>query len=315
MNLSFTSPISNKILFKKDEFYFLSEKEKYPIENQIPRFVPKDNYSGGFGLQWNTFRLTQLDSYSETTISEDRLRLSFGFDLKELKGKTVLEAGCGAGRFTEILLKYGAVVYSFDLSNAVEANWINNKDKGQLVLFQGDIMNIPFEDNSFDFVLCLGVLQHTPSTIKSLQSLYRVLKPGGKLVTDHYKYHAGMFTSLYLVYWFIIRFFSVKNQLIITDNLTNFFFPIHWKFKENNLVQMLLRRISPINFYYPKFPLTKELHYEWSKLDTHDRNTDYYKRHVTKSGYEKMLNSLPNSAEIIVKVGGTGYLGCCIKAK
>jgi hypothetical protein len=48
------------------------------------------------------------------------------------------------------------------------------------------------------------------------------------------------------------------------------------------LAQFLLRRISPISFYYGIFDLTKQQHYEFSKLDTHDKNTDRYKRHLTE---------------------------------
>lgn len=314
MTINFICPETKLQLTNNDGFLCTIKNEKYPIVNGIPRFVPTQNYSDGFGLQWNTYKKTQLDSYTKTTITEDRLRNSLGIDLKELKGKTILEAGCGAGRFTEVLLKYGAYVYSFDLSSAVEANWFNNKDKGKLVIFQGDVLKIPFEDNSFDYVICLGVLQHTPSSSKSLHSLFRVVKPGGKIVVDHYKYHLGIFTSLYLVYWFIIRQCKISLQLKITDKITNIFFPVHWYFRDNKFVQILLRRISPINFYYPKYPLNKELHFEWSKLDTHDRNTDYYKRHYSKKGFEKLFLSLNNAEKISIKIGGTGFLGSCIKS-
>ena len=62
----------------------------------------------------------------------------------EPKNKKVLEAGSGAGRFTEILLKYGAVVDSFDYSSAVEANAKNNGHHDNLVLVQADIRKMPF---------------------------------------------------------------------------------------------------------------------------------------------------------------------------
>ena len=44
----------------------------FPIINNIPRFVPSDNYSSSFGMQWNIFAKTQLDSFTNTTITEDR---------------------------------------------------------------------------------------------------------------------------------------------------------------------------------------------------------------------------------------------------
>ena len=40
----------------------------FAVRDGIPRFVPPSTYADGFGLQWKTFRRTQLDSHTETTI-------------------------------------------------------------------------------------------------------------------------------------------------------------------------------------------------------------------------------------------------------
>jgi SAM-dependent methyltransferase len=44
---------------------------------------------------------------------------------------------------------------------------------------KADICNLPFEDSSFDFILCNHVLEHIPDDTKAMQELYRILKPGG----------------------------------------------------------------------------------------------------------------------------------------
>lgn len=44
---------------------------------------------------------------------------------------------------------------------------------------KADICNLPFEDNSYDIILCNHVLEHIPDDTKAMQELYRVLKPGG----------------------------------------------------------------------------------------------------------------------------------------
>ncbi len=44
---------------------------------------------------------------------------------------------------------------------------------------KADICNLPFQDNSFDVILCNHVLEHIPDDTKAMQELYRVLKPGG----------------------------------------------------------------------------------------------------------------------------------------
>jgi len=214
---NFISPSSKqKITFDGNSLTSKSG-ENFKIQNLIPRFVSSENYSAAFGIQWNKFQKTQLDSYTKTNITEKRLQTAIGMPLAELRGKKILEAGSGAGRFTEILLKYGAQVYSFDYSGAVEANFNNNMPNDDLTIFQADIREIPFENDFFDMSLCLGVLQHTPNTLDSIRELNRVLKKGGLLVVDHYKFHIGHFLSLYLVYWYLIKNLPKNVQAKVTN--------------------------------------------------------------------------------------------------
>ncbi len=51
--------------------------------------------------------------------------------------------------------------------------------KSPLADIKADICKLPFEDNSFDFILCNHVLEHIPDDTKAMQELYRILKPGG----------------------------------------------------------------------------------------------------------------------------------------
>ena len=286
---NFTEPGTSKKLDDDSDILVEVKNLKQKNERTIPRFVQSENYAKAFGMQWNKFKKTQLDSFTKQPISYNRLRTAFGSNLNELKGKKVLEAGCGSGRFTEILLSHGAEVYAFDYSNAVDANYDNNMPHERLTLFQADIRKIPFPENFFDIVICLGVLQHTPSTNQSISELNRVTRSQGKIIFDHYKSNLGHYFSLYIPIWLIIKNIKPSNQMKITDWLTRRFFPIHWYFRKNNLIQFILRRFSPISFYYGQFNLSREQHYEFSRLDTHDKNTDQYKRHMTENKFKKMI--------------------------
>jgi hypothetical protein len=82
---------------------------RFAVVGAIPRFVATESYAEAFGRQWKRFARTQLDSYTGTTVSRDRLARCLG-DLGRVASKTVLEAGCGAGRFSEVLLQAGASV-------------------------------------------------------------------------------------------------------------------------------------------------------------------------------------------------------------
>lgn len=47
---------------------------------------------------------------------------------------------------------------------------------------KADICDLPFEDNSYDFILCNHVLEHIPNDTKAMQELFRILKPGGTAI-------------------------------------------------------------------------------------------------------------------------------------
>ncbi len=290
----------------------------YLIVADIPRFVALDNYAEDFGLQWNRFSKTQLDSYTGTDISESRLARCFRDHLRSVDGKLVLEAGSGAGRFTEILLKHGAVVHSFDFSNAVEANRINNGESDRLTLVQGDIGAIPFQKNAYAYVVCLGVLQHTPSPEESIRSLWQMVKPGGYLVIDHYLFKwrnllPAPIGGAELLYRKLLLALPRKQRLGVVRKIVDFWFPVHWKYKDSLTAQRLLRRISPVHFYYPYLPLkSKELYYEWALLDTHDGTTDYYKHHRSVKQIREFLATL-KAEEVIVAEGGNGVEAFCRK--
>ena len=153
-------------------------------QNYVASFIDDNEYSSAFGLQWNTWVNTQLDSHTGLSITRDRTERMFGPIFHEIKGKQVLEAGCGAGRFTEILLAEGAKVTAFDISSAVYANRENNSNMENLLLFRGSVTDIPLDGEFFDVVFCPGVVQHTPNPIDTINSLWEQVIPGGWLVFE-----------------------------------------------------------------------------------------------------------------------------------
>lgn len=58
-------------------------------------------------------------------------------------------------------------------------DYITTDLESPLADVKADICNLPFEDNSFDFILCNHVLEHIPDDKKAMEELYRILKPGG----------------------------------------------------------------------------------------------------------------------------------------
>ncbi|HJQ32176.1 MAG TPA: class I SAM-dependent methyltransferase [Pyrinomonadaceae bacterium] len=284
---------------------------RVPVVRGIPRFVDSANYAAGFGLQWNAFRKTQLDSYTGTNISRDRLTRCLGGPLELLRGKTVLEVGCGAGRFTELMLGAGARVFACDLSLAVEANFENCRGFGpeSYQVCQADVRRLPFAPGTFDFVVCLGVIQHTPDPEETIAALARQVRPGGTLVIDHYSYdYPRNFLQRNLRRLLIRLPARVAKPLALA--VARSLLPVHrlmWKNPRGlwRLRAPLLRH-SPLIDYRAAYPqLGEELLSQWSLLDTHDTLTDYYKHLRTPEEIEACLRSC-GLVSVEVARGGNG---------
>jgi SAM-dependent methyltransferase len=224
---------------------------------------------------------------------------------ENLAGQTILEAGSGAGRFTEILLSTGAEVFSFDYSSAVEANWSNNGNSSNLHLFQGDIYNIPLTKRSFDKVICLGVLQHTPDPEQAFKNLTRYLKPGGQIVIDIYrkdlisllqwKYFLRPITSR-LDKKFLYRIIEVIVPAILpVATLLRFFFG------------RIGSRIVPIA-EYSHLGLPYDLNKQWAILDTFDMYSPSYDHPQTVATVERWFKEAGLS-DVTVESGPNGIVG------
>lgn len=188
MTVAFVEPGTRERLRREGDAYVAPSGRRFPIVDGIARFVDDDNYARNFGMQWNLFAATQIDDGSHSH-SADRFWTESGWTPAMLAGKTVLEVGSGAGRFTNIVLRQSeALLASVDYSNAVKANLATNGALAgdRLTLAQASIYELPFADEAFDFVFCFGVLQHTPDFRAAVRCLFDKLKPGGRLAIDFY---------------------------------------------------------------------------------------------------------------------------------
>ncbi len=285
---------------------------RVPVVRGVSRFVSSQGYAAGFGEQWKKFRRTQLDSFTGTTISRDRLSRCLGGSLAVLRGKTVLEVGCGAGRFTEILLESGARVFAVDLSAAVEANYDNCFGATGYFVCQADLHELPAQAQAFDFVICLGVIQHTPDPEATIAALYTFVRPGGWLVIDHYRYDAADMTPVrQRLRAFLIRR-DPRVALPLVRAIVAALWPVHrqlWRWRAQRWFGAARRRwlrISPVLDYHDQYAeLGPELLYAWAALDTHDALTDVYKHKRTVEEIARCFERL-GLTEIEARYGGNG---------
>lgn len=117
--------------------------------------------------------------------------IDFSYKLHEYKsftGKKVLDVGCGNGYVLSKYAQEGAQVFGVDITET--GIDLCKKRFGYLGL-QGDFRvanaeKLPFEDETFDCVCSMGVLHHTPDTPGAVDEIFRVLKPGGRLIVMFY---------------------------------------------------------------------------------------------------------------------------------
>lgn len=243
---------------------------RYPVRGGIPRFVPETNYADNFGMQWNKFSRTQLDSHTGHPISAERFWSATGWKADQLAGQWVLDVGCGAGRFAEVALGAGAKVVALDYSSAVDACQANLRQHPNLHVVQGDIYALPFQPESFAFVYSLGVLQHTPDVSKAFFSLPPMVQPGGSLCIDFYG--KSWKSALLPKYWLrpFTKRLSKPRLFSALERLVPRLLPLSVMLGHTPGIGRHLKRVVPVANYVGSLPLTPQQQLEWSLLDTFD---------------------------------------------
>ena len=157
-----------------------SERHSFPIQRGVPRFVESEWYAENFGFEWNVHNRTQLDTESSRE-SEETFIQKTGFEKADLEGKLVLDVGCGMGRFSDVVSRWGGTVVGVDLTTAVDAANANLGARPNVHLAQANVFELPFPEGTFDYIFSIGVLHHTPNTKEAFDQLPRLLKPGGRV--------------------------------------------------------------------------------------------------------------------------------------
>ena len=249
----------------------------------------KDKYTSNFSKQWRNYTYVQIDSKNNFSISENYLKSLLFDSLDILKEKVILEIGCGAGRFTEHIVKKSKLCVSVDLSEAVFHNV--SKDKSNLILVKADFLELN-PKKKFDFVICRGVLQHTPDPFKSIIKLYDFVKDDGCVFFDFYKMpKIGKFHPKYL-YWrpLIPLLYSYEkfeeilnkriNVLLKIKRLIDIFF-LNNKFFSDCII--------PVWDYRGILDLKDEQLEQWAILDTLDGLFAKYDKPKTYNSIYKFL--------------------------
>lgn len=259
-------------------------KSSYPIINGIPRFVSKELYASSFGYEWLKWPRVQFESENTESPMKGHTTKMFKaithFRKDDIKGKKVLDYGCGAGRFLDIIRLWGGIAVGIDLSVAVESARVNFRDDENVLIVQGDILNPPFKKGYFDFGYTIGVLHHTPSPLQGLQALCEMVKKNGIIACSVYSKEG--FYSYPSVYSY--RKFVNAAKMLLGDNIGNKI-ALFYAFFSSYILYYVFKNIRRIPFIGSRFVHIIEKYFlvnlnlldkRWRLLDVFDAITPRY---------------------------------------
>ena len=260
--------------------------KNYKIKEYIPRFVESDKYVSTFSFEWTLHQTTQLDS-DFSTESEDTFKIKTGFEKEEIKDKLVLDVGCGAGRFMDVIEKWGGIVIGIDLSFAVDAAFKNLGLRENVHILQADLFNLPFAEGTFDIVFSIGVLHHTPNCEDAFYQLPRLLKSGGKIAIWVY----GYFDSRYIATTDRWRRITTKLPKRLLYAISHVAIPLYYVYKLRFIGSFLNSWILPIDMHP---------YWRWRVLNTFDwYSPKYQSKHTYPEVYRWFKDSGLTNIELL----------------
>ena len=207
------SPKDLKVLTDTADGHFLEtdNKEQFPILDDILCLLNEEERNMDLGDE-NFYDNNYFGERNFTDKNDIKTGVEDG--LKALlnivpKSAMIIDVGSGSGRISNYIGLEGynnavSLDYSLPSLKMVKKNSKN-------VCIWGNILHLPFESNSFDFVICSGVIHHTPDPHLAFTECVRILKPGGIFYVRLYNKHS-LYGYLYNTYGALLRLLN-SNRL------------------------------------------------------------------------------------------------------
>ncbi|MEO5373535.1 MAG: methyltransferase domain-containing protein [Alphaproteobacteria bacterium] len=263
---------------------------QWPVVRGIPRFVAEaQNYAGNFAFEWERWGRVQIDRFAGHSLSEQRFLADSRWSPEWMRGKLILDAGCGAGRFADVAARLGARVVAVDLSGAADACRTNNAVHGpRMEVVQASFYALPFRKDVFDGLYCMGVIQHTPDPERTMRVLPAYVKPEGRLVYNFYEVSAyskaqPIKYALRLVTPHLPNLANHWLSLLLTTML----FPVTWLLSRIPKVRILNVAMPICASHDPALTLRQQ--FIWTLLDTFDW---YSPRYENRQRHHEVANLL-----------------------
>lgn len=226
-------------------------------ENDVIKFYEKD------ASRYDSERFSNTPGMYVDQIQKDIL---FGFT-NSLTNNTVLDLGCGTGRFSIELAKSKTKVISFDASISMLKLFKNKirDTKLNIDLVNGSGFQLPFKDNTFDGCVCINVLDHIYDPERLIKEISRVLKKNGFLIIN--------FSNLYSIYLPIALYINLTKKSVQNEVYTEWISLMKIKkifkkscleisdmkgqlvFPKNPNFHLIINLLKKLNIYFINSPL------------------------------------------------------------
>jgi ubiquinone/menaquinone biosynthesis C-methylase UbiE len=216
----------------------------------------------------------EIDSQKNLFKNSKWITQLLGFNPNEFpENSLILEAGCGTGEFScGFALSNKSKIIGIDLSvNSLnKAKNTAKKFKLNNVSFkEANVLALPFNDNSFDYVFSLGCIHHTENPKKAFKEISRVLKPNGFLVLGVYNKYGRFITR---VKKFVLDLLHSKNDFTKIE-LANKLFYSNKKLTDKKKIWIADKYLHPNEFFHSISEVLK-----WFK----ENNIEYLNNSIPK---------------------------------
>lgn len=158
--------------------------------NQRGVRIVEDDYEkirNSFSREWSLFDYDADKTWGWTLDDRKRIFLEdVGLGVDQLKGKLLLDAGCGNGTLTAAVSTLGLDAIGIDLNDGLGKANLNkskyaNGNARNVHYVQGNLFHPPFKERLFDLIYSSGVIHHTPDSKATFQKLVPLVKEGGRM--------------------------------------------------------------------------------------------------------------------------------------
>ncbi len=210
----------------------------------------------GFGEEWKKFAIHKDESVTE--LQKDY------FDIVDEsivnKDTYMIDIGCGSGRWTEYFTDKAGFIEAIDPSDAVLVADKMLGNKNNVRVTKASVDTIPWDDETFDFAMCIGVLHHIPNTRQALINCVKKIKPGGYFyVYLYYRFdnRGFLFKAIYYMSNFFRMVISRMPSVLKKISCDLLAILIYWPLSRfSGLLRKMklvkLARKLPLESYYNK---------------------------------------------------------------